>query len=80
MITIDLVHEDERNTEKPQNRATTGGNAWSGRPLDPIFVLAGDRHAELLHAAHQTRLARAARARKPRGGTCGCAAVHREDD
>ena len=65
MITIDLVHEYEGNTEKPQNRATAGGNTWSERPLDPIYILAGDRHAELVHAAHQIRLARAARAEVP---------------
>lgn len=64
MITIDLVQEYEDKTEKPQHRTAA---TFTGRsaPLDPIYSLASDHHAALIHAAHQARLVHAARRGAP---------------
>jgi hypothetical protein len=60
MITIDLVQDYERKTEKPQQRTAPGAFTWRGQPLDPIYDLATDRHAILIQAAQQARLANSA--------------------
>lgn len=59
MITIDIVHEYEEKTEKPQ--------VWNNHPAampqpgldEPIYNIALGRQDTLLRAAHQARLARA---------------------
>jgi hypothetical protein len=61
MITIELVHEYEEKTEKPQ--FSQGIPTALPQPgLDePIYNIALGHQATMLRAAHQARLARAAR-------------------
>lgn len=60
MITIELVHEYTDKTEKPQQRTATASPAYNSVAYDSLYSLAMDRQHDLMRAAHQSRLAKAA--------------------
>jgi hypothetical protein len=60
MITIELVHEYTDKTEKPQQRTASALPASNSVAYDSLYSLAMDRQRDLMRAAHQSRLAKAA--------------------
>lgn len=61
MITIDIVHEYNEKTEKPRTHASAALHTYTGVALDGVYALVKSRHEALIQAAHQSRLAKAAK-------------------
>lgn len=72
MITIDIVHEYEEKTEKPQSSQPIK-TAFALHPgtVDSIYHLALERQQALIHVAHAARLANLARQGRTEGATAG---------
>lgn len=72
MITIDIVHEYEEKTEKPQTSQPIKA-VYAAHPetVDPIYHLACERQQRLIQTAHAARLARLAKQGQGTGSAAG---------